>query len=99
MDLGARIFCEKPETRLKPSHLGTYFNTKQSPDLMVLGSSVVLGSSFHSDAAFGYVDGKRKDGDTDYVGAHYWKQLLQQKAGLDLHCMTAANVGAMASDS
>lgn len=99
MDLGARTYFEKPEKKSKTNHLGTYFNSNQNPDLMVLGSSVALGSSFHSDAAFGYVDGKRKQGDTDYLGAHYLKRLLRERAGLDLNCMTAASVGAMASDA
>ena len=99
MDSGARVCLDKPEKKQKTNHLGAYFNSNQVPDLMVLGSSVALGSSFHSDAVFGYVNGKRKQGDTDYVGAYYLKRLLKEKTGLDLNCMTAASVGAMASDA
>lgn len=96
VDIGAGIAFKKPPIELKLPIYQAFMKSQDKPDVLVLGSSVALCSSFCADQTLKQLSKEEK---SDYTGALYLKKQVKEKSGQEITTGTLATAGAMASDA
>ncbi|MBA3856895.1 MAG: hypothetical protein C0507_08295 [Cyanobacteria bacterium PR.3.49] len=95
-DIGASIAFKKPRAELKLPVYGAFMRSQDKPDVLVLGSSVALCSSFCADQTIKKLSKEEK---SEYTGALYLQKQVKEKSGQEVTTGTLATAGAMASDA
>ncbi len=82
------------------SKLPAFFNSKERPELLVLGSSLPMEAIARYDAEYtGSFDDKNLDAVRIYTGARYLEHLIAEKTGTPITAFNLTCVACMASDA
>lgn len=96
LDVAARVAFESPSAETNLPRYQEFLNSQNKSDVVVLGSSVALCSSFCADESLKRLNEKDK---YRYTDAIYLEKKLQENCGENFSCKTLATSGSMASDA
>lgn len=96
LDGAARVAFEKPSAETNLPKYREFFSSPEKADLVVVGSSVALCTSYCADESLTRLDENYKG---RYTNAIYLQKKLEENCGERLSCKTLATAGSMASDA
>lgn len=96
LDGAARVALEKPSAETSLPKYREFLSSSEKSDLVVVGSSVALCTSYCADESLVRLDQKYKH---RYTNAIYLQKKLEENWGESLSCKTLATAGSMASDA
>ncbi len=94
IDQATRLFDTHTQTGYS-NKLTNFFDSQMHPDVVLLGSSLALSSSYESDRAIGVLS--KKDQKNTYYGAVQLARSLEATTGKNLSIVNLACFGAMAN--
>ncbi len=97
IDVGAGLFIAKNTSDAHQSKLAAFFNSDMRADLIVLGSSVAMASSYAADKEMGYTSNKVDK--SDYLGLTDLPNMIFERTGKRLSGANVTCFGSMTSDT
>lgn len=97
LDVGARVFFHHDHHTPYEEKLGSFFNSNSNPELMLIGSSVALSSSYYADKSLGIIDDRVEK--KNYLGLVHLSQKIEAATGKKFSAGNLSCYGATTSDA